>query len=71
MFRRHNGAWIRVYFKDPADGRAPAMIGKYGTHSWASQSPADPDLYLQEVWPADEDGRVAEDVFDEGPLGGL
>ena len=71
MFSRHNGAWIRVYFKDPAEGRAPAMIGKYGTHSWASQSPADPDLYLQEVWPADADGQVAEDVFDAGAVGGL
>lgn len=71
MFSRHNGAWIRVYFKGPVSGRAPAMIGKYGTHSWASQSPADPDLYLQEVWPADEDGQVAEDVFNEGSAGGL
>jgi hypothetical protein len=71
MFSRHNGAWLRVYFKDQAAGRVPAVIGKYGTQSWASQSPAHPDLYLQEVWPADADGQVAEDVFDAGPLGGL
>ena len=70
-FSRHNGAWIRVYFKDTAQGRAPAVIGKYGTHSWASQAPADPDLYLQEVWPAEADGQVTEDVFDRGSIGGL
>lgn len=70
-FSRHDGAWIRVYFKDPADHGAPAMIGKYGTHSWASQSPADPDLFLQAAWPADDDGQVAEDVLNQGPVVGL
>ena len=70
-FSRNNGAWVRVYFKDPAEGTMPAMIGKYGTQSWASQSPADPDLYLQEVWPADEHGQVAEDDFEQGSVGGM
>lgn len=70
-FSRHNGAWIRVYFKDSAEGRAPAVIGIYGKHSWASQSPADPDLFLQEVWPTDQDGLVDEDVFEAGSVGGL
>lgn len=70
-FSRHDGAWIGVYLQEPAQGAVPVMIGKYGTNSWASQSPADPDLFLEEVWPADEGGQVAKDVFEKGAVGAM
>ncbi|HUR84887.1 MAG TPA: DUF6338 family protein [Solirubrobacteraceae bacterium] len=70
-FSCHNGAWVRVYFKEPGGTGTPAMIGKYGKHSWASQSPAEPDLYLQEVWPADADGQVAAEDLAKGAVGGM
>lgn len=71
MFSRHNGAWMRVYLKDPPATGPVAMVGKYGTQSWAAQSPADPDLYLQEVWATDPGGQVTQEALDHGSLGGM
>lgn len=70
-FSQHNGSWMRVVLQKQAPGWPPSILGKYGKHSWASQSPADPDLYLQEVWPADENGQVAEDELERGSPGGM
>ena len=60
-FSQHNGSWVRIVLRDPAEGGPASILGKFGKRSWASQSPAEPDLYLQEVWPADRDGQVSED----------
>ena len=70
-FSQHNGSWMRVVLSDPAEGGPRAILGKYGMRSWASQSPADPDLYLQEVWPTDDQGRVSEEDLDRGSPGGM
>lgn len=70
-FSRHNGAWMRVYVLSPQQGQPAVLLGKYGTSSWAAQAPAQPDLYLQEVWPADADGQVAEDAFARGSVGAM
>jgi hypothetical protein len=70
-FSQHDGSWMRIVLKSPAPGGAPAMLGKYGKRSWASQTPADPDLYLQEVWPTDADGRVPEEQFERGSQGAM
>jgi Family of unknown function (DUF6338) len=70
-FSTNDGAWMRVYFKDPGADQPVAVLGKYGTRSWASQSPAEPDLYLQEVWATDADGLVPEERFNEGSIGAL
>jgi hypothetical protein len=45
---------MRVVLRDPSESAPHTILGKYGKESWASQSPADPDLYLQEVWATDE-----------------
>jgi Family of unknown function (DUF6338) len=68
-FSHSDGAWIRVFFLAPAEGQPPALIGKYGTGSWAAQTPAEPDLYLQEAWPADADGRAEAAIFNQPGVG--
>lgn len=70
-FSQHDGGWMRVVLRDSPSGKPPAFLRKYGKRSWASQSPADPDLYLQEVWPTDENGLVAEDDLIRGSAGGM
>jgi hypothetical protein len=70
-FSRHDGSWMRVVLKTPERGGPPSILGKYGTRSWAAQSPADPDLYLQEAWPTDENGQVARDAIEAGSPGGM
>lgn len=70
-FSQHDGSWMRVVLRDPAGGGPPAILGKYGKQSWASQTPADPDLYLQEVWPTDQQGLVAVDEIDRGSNVGM
>jgi hypothetical protein len=65
-----DGAWVRVHLKDFSEGPA-AVLGKYGRGSWASQAPAEPDLYLQEAWPTDPDGRVPENLIAAGSPGGV
>lgn len=70
-FSQHGGSWLRVVLREPAAGGPVAYLGKYGKRSWASQSPADPDLYLQEFWPTGEDGLVAEEEIERGSSGGM
>ena len=62
---------MRVYLKEPKAGGPTAMIGKYGQQSWAAQAPADPDLYLQEIFEADEEGQISEDALARGSVGGM
>jgi len=70
MFSCHDAAWMRVYLREPGEGPI-AILGVYGRRSWASQSPADPDLYLQEAWPTDADGEVTETALAAGSKGGF
>lgn len=70
-FSRHNGAWMKVFLKDQPQGSPVAVLGKYGTTSWASQAPADPDLYLQEFWPTKPDGSITAAEFDAGSHGAV
>ena len=50
------GRWIVVKLKD-----GPAIGGKLGRGSWASQSPASGghDIWIQEIWTLDSAGRPA------------
>lgn len=70
-FSRHDAAWIRVFVKDAPAAGPNALLGKYGKGSWASQSPAEPDLYLQDVWPLDREGYVTEEALAAGGVGGV
>lgn len=70
-FSQHGGRWLRIVLREPNAAGPAAFLGKYGKRSWASQSPADPDLYLQEVWPTDQDGLVSEEEIERGSSGGM
>jgi hypothetical protein len=70
MFSQHDGSWMRVTLRDVTPGRPPAILGKFGKESWASQTPAVPDLFLQEAWPTDQEGLVAEEQLKRGSEGG-
>jgi len=69
-FSQHDGSWMRIVLRDPGDSGPRAILGKYGRRSWASQSPAEPDLYLQEVWATDDQGLVSEEDLQRGSTGG-
>jgi hypothetical protein len=46
-FSQHDASWMRVVLREQEPGGPPSILGKYGKHSWASQSPANPDLYYR------------------------
>lgn len=69
--RQADGSWVRVVLTAPAGDGSTVILGKYGTRSWASQSPADPDLFLQEAWPADVHGQVSAEEIDRGSPGAI
>jgi hypothetical protein len=56
-FSTHDGSWVRVFLRSSDAG----FLGKLGKDSWVPQSPSQPDLYLQEVWPLDADGFANEE----------
>jgi hypothetical protein len=51
------GAWVLVHLKsgDPAYPRM--VLGKFGQHSAIGQTPAEHDLFLQELWSVDDLGN--------------
>jgi Family of unknown function (DUF6338) len=63
-FQRYNdkGVWVLVHLKNaPAGGGTRIVIGQYGVGAAAAQSPVpDHDLFLRELWTADEDGKPVE-----------
>lgn len=55
------GAWVLVHLKGDTPDAPRIVLGKYGKGSAAGQSPAEHDLYLQDMWSVDELGQpVAE-----------
>jgi hypothetical protein len=62
---------MRIVVRDSPEGSPTSFLGKFGRRSWASQSPSDPDLYLQEVWPTGEDGLVSEAQLEQGGIGSM
>lgn len=61
-FQRYydEGVWILVHLKaaPPAGGGARVVIGKYGKGAAIGRSPVpEHDLFLRELWAADEDGK--------------
>lgn len=51
------GAWVLVHLKGDEPDAPRIVLGKYGKGSVAGQSPADHDLYLQELWSVDASAR--------------
>ena len=51
------GAWVLVHLKG-GDPQYPRMaVGKFGRQSAVGQSPADHDVFLQELWSVDATGK--------------
>ncbi|SMO43022.1 hypothetical protein SAMN06269117_10457 [Balnearium lithotrophicum] len=57
VFRRGNSYWVIIHLKD---GRK--IGGKFSTNSFASSYPSKEQIYLEEVWKLDENGRFKEPV---------
>jgi hypothetical protein len=70
-FSQHDGSWVRVVLRDAPPDAPTAFLGKFGRRSWAAQSPSDPDLYLQDVWPTGDDGRISEEQLQQGSQGSM
>jgi hypothetical protein len=51
------GAWVLVHLKGDTPDSPRLVLGKYGKRSAAGQSPAEHDLFLQEMWAVDELGH--------------
>jgi hypothetical protein len=51
FFQKQDSYWVIVHLKD-----SRRIGGIYSTRSFASSSPAPPELYLEEVWALDEHG---------------
>jgi hypothetical protein len=55
--RRHRTFFVLAYLKG-----GEMIGGLYAERSYASAFPVDPELYVQEVWQVDKDGRFLEAV---------
>jgi hypothetical protein len=72
VFEHLDGGFVVVQLKTlPSSLRSPSasdraatwngstILGKYGEESWATQTPGPRyDVFLEEVWPADAEGRI-------------
>jgi hypothetical protein len=52
VFGKRNPFWIIVHLKN-----GQKIGGFFGDESFASSNPADEQIYLEEVWVLDDDGR--------------
>ena len=56
----------------PEEDGVKHFLGKYGKDSWATQAPTQPpEIYLEEAWPADEEGVVEEEALTRVPARGM
>jgi len=58
VVRDPKGNWVRVYLRD---GQG-VIAGKFSVHSVASLDPKRADLYLEEAWLLDDDGKFDQPV---------
>ena len=57
VFEQRKSYWVLVHLKD---GRR--IGGRYSSNSFASNSPAAPEIYLEELWNLDEEGAFTTKV---------
>jgi hypothetical protein len=79
--RDHREAWDYVFGRSQGtyllitvigDDGPQYLLAKYGTESWASQAPTHPpQIYVEEVWPADAEGLVDEAILQRAPRRGM
>lgn len=70
VFAKKGGAYVLLTVSEAAGSRH--LLAKYGAASWASRAPTRPqELYVEEVWPADENGVVDEETLARVPARGM
>lgn len=70
VFGRRQGTYLLITVSGE-DG-PHHLLAKYGPRSWASQAPTQPpQIYVEEVWPADASGVVDEAVLARNPRRGM
>lgn len=70
LFGRREGTYLLLTVSE--DGRPKHLLAKYGQQSWASQAPTRPqEIYVEQIWPADENGMVDEDIVSRTPPRGM
>jgi hypothetical protein len=57
VFSKRKPCWMIVHLKDQR-----RIGGVFDSSSYASSYPADPQIYIQEVWKLDDEGRFIEPV---------
>jgi len=57
LFGQHEPFWVVVHLRD-----LRRIGGRFGGNSFASSSPAEPQLYLEEVWRLNAIGQLTEPV---------
>ncbi|MGC9222968.1 MAG: DUF6338 family protein [Terracidiphilus sp.] len=57
VFGKRNPYWIIVHLKNGL-----RIGGRFATHSFASSNPAEEQIYLEEVWTLDEEGRFLKKI---------
>lgn len=61
QFGKEEPYWILITLKD-----GNKIGGFFGTHSFASSFPAEEDLYIEELWEIDEEGRFEQPIENSG-----
>ena len=57
VFGQHEPFWAVVHLRD-----LRRIGGRFAENSFASSSPAEPQIYIEEVWKLDEDGRLCAPI---------
>ena len=60
-FGKEEPYWILLTLKD-----GKKIGGFFGTHSFASSFPAEEDLYIEELWVIDEEGKFVQPIENSG-----
>lgn len=69
IFERFGSGYVFLTLKPGVSGRPNFLVGKFAENSWAPQQLADArDLYLEEIWIADENGRIVSSFTDRRGL---
>ncbi len=57
-FQGSGSAYVLVHLKPGVAQRPSFLVAKFARLSWATQTPSDRDVYFEQVWPADANGRI-------------
>ncbi len=63
FFARHQSCWVLCHFKNGSQ-----IGGYFGPNSSATSYPREPELFLEELWRVDENGRFVEKLDSAGAI---